>query len=287
MKKTTALRKMLSQDNIHVAPGVYDGMTARLAEQVGFNLIYASGGAIARSCGFPDIGMLSFSEVLHRLEQMVEVTQVPIIADADTGFGYAINVRRTVKAFERAGVAALHLEDQTFPKRCGHLNDKSLISTQEMVHKIKVAKDSQTDPDFVVIARTDVIAVEGFEAAIERSHAYLNAGADVIFVEAPETIEQIELIAKHIKQPKLINMFHSGKTPLASKERLQALGYKLIIIPSDLQRATIHACQNTLQTIFKMGDSSSIAQQMVSFAERERIINTKAYLDIDLGYVNN
>lgn len=287
MKKTTALRKMLSQDNIHVAPGVYDGMTARLAEQVGFNLIYASGGAIARSCGFPDIGMLSFSEVLHRLEQMVEVTQVPIIADADTGFGNAINVSRTVKAFERSGVAALHLEDQTFPKRCGHLNDKSLISTQEMVHKIKVAKDSQTDPDFVVIARTDAIAVEGFEAAIERSHAYLSAGADVIFVEAPETVEQIELIAQHIKQPKLINMFHSGKTPLVPKDRLQELGYKLIIIPSDLQRATIHACQTTLQTIFEMGDSSSIAPQMVSFAERERIINTQAYLDLDLGYVDN
>ncbi|WP_413496208.1 isocitrate lyase/PEP mutase family protein [Shewanella baltica] len=287
MKKTTALRQMLSGSDIHVAPGVYDGMTARLAEQAGFKLIYASGGAIARSCGFPDIGMLSFSEVLHRLEQMVEVTQVPIIADADTGFGNAINVSRTVKAFERAGVAALHLEDQTFPKRCGHLNDKSLVSTQEMVHKIRVAKDSQTDPDFTLIARTDAIAVEGFDAAMERSHAYLAAGADVIFVEAPETVEQIELIAKHIKQPKLINMFHSGKTPLVSKDRLQALGYKFIIIPSDLQRATIHACQHTLRTIFEQGDSGSIAEQMVSFAERERIINTQAYLDLDLGYGRN
>lgn len=284
MKKTTQLRTMLSSGKIRIAPGVFDGMTARLAEQTGFDVIYASGGAIARSCGLPDIGMLSFTEVLNRVGQITEVTNVPVIADADTGFGNAINVSRTVAAFERAGVAAIHLEDQTFPKRCGHLDDKSLVSAKEMAHKIRVAKDSQTDADFYLIARTDAIAVEGFDAAIERSQMYLEAGADMIFVEAPETVEQVERIAELLPQPKLINMFHSGKTPLVPTERLQQLGYKLVIIPSDLQRATIQAVQNTLSTILEHGDSGSIADQMASFADREKIIKTKDYLAIDEGF---
>lgn len=284
MKKTTKLKQMLYDRNIHVAPGVFDGMTALLTEQAGFNVIYASGGAIARSCGFPDIGMISSTEVLNRLEHIVEVTNIPVIADADTGFGNSVNVSRTVKVFERTGVAALHMEDQTFPKRCGHLNDKSLISASEMAHKIHVAKESQTDPDFIIIARTDAIAVEGFDAAIERSHLYLEAGADVIFVEAPETIEQIEQIANKIEKPKLINMFYGGKTPLVSKKRLTELGYKFIIIPSDLQRAAIHACQTTLQKISEFGDSGSIADQLVSFKDREEIIGTSKYLNIDKDY---
>lgn len=278
MKNTQRIRELMRDNRIHVAPGIFDGITARLVEQSGFNLIYASGGAIARSCGFPDIGLLSFTEVLQRLEHITEVTHLPIIADADTGFGNAINVSRTVKAYEKIGVAALHIEDQTFPKRCGHLNDKSLVSHDEMVQKIHAAKDSQTDSDFVVIARTDAIAVEGFNAAIERAQRYLEAGADMIFVEAPESIEQVEDIARLIPQPKLINMFFGGKTPLVPRDHLQALGYKFIIIPSDLQRATIHACQATLDAILKDGDSSALKNQMASFKEREEIIRTKDYL---------
>ena len=280
MKQTTRLRQMMADQSIHVAPGAFDGMTARLVEQAGFGLIYASGGAIARSCGFPDIGLLSLSEVQQRLEQMAEVTSLPIIADADTGFGNAVNARRTIRTFERIGMAALHIEDQTFPKRCGHLNDKTLISKDEMVHKIRVIKDAQNDPDFVVIARTDAIASEGFDAAMERSHAYLEAGADVIFVEAPETIEQIEQIAKQIAQPKLINMFFSGKTPLVEKQRLQEMGYKFIIIPSDLQRAAITACQRVLEAIRADGDSASFKDHMVSFKDREEIVRTKEYLSL-------
>lgn len=279
--KASKLRAYINDTNIHVAPGAFDGMTARLVEQTGFNLIYASGGAIARSCGFPDIGMLSFSEVLQRLEHMAEVTQSPIIADADTGFGNAINVQRTVQSFERVGMAGLHLEDQTFPKRCGHLNDKSLIPTAEMAHKIKVAKRSVTNPDFVIIARTDAIAVEGFDQAIERAQTYMEAGADVMFAEAPETIEQIEKIAEKIPQPKLINMFHSGKTPLVPLDDLRAMGYKFVIIPSDLQRAMLKACQRTLNFIKKDGDSAAMQQDMATFSDREQVIRTKDYLAID------
>jgi 2-methylisocitrate lyase-like PEP mutase family enzyme len=269
---------MINGDGIHVAPGVFDGLTARLTERAGFDLIYASGGAISRSCGFPDIGLLSCTEVEQRLEQIAEVTTLPIIADADTGFGNAANARRTIRAFERIGMAALHIEDQTFPKRCGHLDDKTLISTEEMVHKIRALKDAQSDPDFVVIARTDAIASEGFNAAIERSQRYLEAGADVIFVEAPETLEQIDQIARLIPQPKLINMFYSGKTPLVPHQRLKELGYRLIIIPSDLQRVAIKACERVLESISRDGDSASQRDNMVSFKDREEIVGTREYL---------
>ena len=280
MKATTRLRQMLASDGIYLAPGAFDGMTARLIEQAGFDLVYASGGAIARSCGFPDIGLLSLTEVQQRLAQMTEVTSLPIIADADTGFGNATNARRTLRSFEHIGVAALHIEDQTFPKRCGHLDDKGLISTAEMVHKIHVVMAARVDPDFVVIARTDAIATEGFDAAIERSQAYLEAGADVIFVEAPETLEQVERIAELIPQPKLINMFYGGKTPLVEKERLRELGYKLVIIPSDLQRVAIRACQRVLETIRREGDSSSMRNDMVTFKDREEIVQTPEYLSL-------
>ncbi|ALC26159.1 oxaloacetate decarboxylase [Streptomyces bacillaris] len=279
-RSTTRLRQMIESDGIHVAPGAYDGLTARLVEESGSELLYASGGAIARSCGVPDIGLLSLTEVAARIEQMVDVTGLPVIADADTGFGNAVNAVRTLALYERIGVAGMHIEDQTFPKRCGHLDDKSLVSTDEMVRKIQAVSEARTDPDFVLIARTDAIATEGLDAAIERAHAYVEAGADVIFVEAPESVEQIERIAARIPQPKLINMFHGGKTPLVPKERLRELGYRLIIIPSDLQRAVITAVRRTLEAINRDGDSGAVHDDMASFAERERIVRTAEYLAI-------
>ncbi|EFV13678.1 isocitrate lyase/PEP mutase family protein [Segniliparus rugosus] len=278
MSVTSRLRAMINGDDIHVAPGAFDGLTAKLVEEAGFDLIYGSGGAISRSAGFPDLGILSFSEVVTRYEHMAMVTSVPIIADGDTGFGNQINASRMVQTYERIGVAGLHIEDQTFPKRCGHLDDKTLVSVEEMTHKVRAVKAAQTDPDFVLIARTDAIASESFSAAIDRAHAYLDAGADCIFVEAPETVEQIEEIARLIPQPKLINMFFSGKTPIVPRDRLRELGYRLIIIPSDLQRATITACRRTLEAIKRDGDSSALKDEMVSFKEREEIIETKKYL---------
>ncbi|MEU3972915.1 isocitrate lyase/PEP mutase family protein [Streptomyces bacillaris] len=279
-RSTTRLRQMIESDGIHVAPGAYDGLSARLVEESGSELLYASGGAIARSCGVPDIGLLSLTEVAARIGQMVDVTSLPVIADADTGFGNAVNAVRTLALYERIGVAGMHIEDQTFPKRCGHLDDKSLVSTDEMVRKIQAVGKARTDPDFVLIARTDAIATEGLDAAIERAHAYVEAGADVIFVEAPESVEQIERIAARIPQPKLINMFHGGKTPLVPKERLRELGYRLIIIPSDLQRAVITAIRRMLEAINRDGDSGAVHDDMASFAERERIVRTADYLAI-------
>jgi 2-methylisocitrate lyase-like PEP mutase family enzyme len=275
------LRSVLKHSPPLVAPGVFDGLSARLAELAEFRAVYASGGAIARAAGYPDIGLLSLSEVVDRTALIVRAVDLPVIADADTGFGNSTNVARAIELFERAGAAAIHIEDQQFPKRCGHLDEKSLVSTEEMCLKIRVAKASVSDADFIVIARTDAIAVEGLNSAIDRAKAYGKAGADMIFVEAPETVGQIEEIARQITNPKLINMFYGGRTPLVPLSRLAELGYQMVIIPSDLQRASIRAMQRVLQVIKTHGDSSSLADELASFDEREQIVRTKEFLEIE------
>lgn len=282
MKPTRQLREKLSLGSPVIAPGAYDGISARLVAMAGFDAVYASGGAIARSAGYPDIGLLSFSEVLERIEKIVEASDLPVIADADTGFGGSANVQRTVRALERAGVAALHLEDQSFPKRCGHLDDKKLIDVSEMCRKIRIARHTLIDQECMIIARTDAIAAEGFESALSRAEQYVKAGADMIFVEAPETLDQIRAIARRIPGPKLMNMFYGGKTPLMPIEELSSLGYQLVIIPSDMQRAAIHAMQIVLAEIKRSGDSSAMAAQLTSFEEREKIVQTSRYLALDL-----
>ncbi|MBB1595230.1 oxaloacetate decarboxylase [Achromobacter sp. UMC46] len=280
VKPSTLLRQHLAQD-IVVAPGAYDGMSARLVAAAGFNAVYASGGAIARAAGYPDIGLLSFTEVMDRVEKIVDASGLPVVADADTGFGGSANVERTVRIMERAGVAAFHIEDQSFPKRCGHLDDKSLVDVEEMCRKVHIARQTLSDADALVIARTDAIAVEGFDAAIARAERYVKAGADMVFVEAPETLEQIRAIAERLPGLKLINMFYGGKTPLVPLPDLAAMGYRLAIIPSDLQRAAIHAMQATLAAIRQTGDSSALADRLTSFKEREAIVQTQRYLALD------
>ena len=279
MGSATKLRMLLASGRITVAPGAFDGLSARLVEQAGFPAVYASGGAIARSAGVPDLGLLSLSAIVDRLAEMVAVVAVPIIADADTGYGNALNAQAAARAFERAGVAALHLEDQTFPKKCGHYDDKGLVPVAEMAQKLKAVRDALHDPDFVVIARTDAITVEGFAAAIDRALAYHEAGADMLFVEAPTSEAEIAEIAKRLPGFKLINMFEGGKTPLIPVPRLEALGYHVVIIPSDTQRAAIKAMQRALAAISRDGSSASMRGDMVSFKEREAIIDTAAYLD--------
>lgn len=279
MRATTKLRTLLASGRIAVAPGAFDGLSARLVEQAGFPAIYASGGAIARSCGIPDLGLMSVNAIVDRLASMVEVIEAPLIADADTGYGNALNAQAAARAFERAGVAALHLEDQIFPKKCGHYNDKNLVPVAEMVQKLKAVRDALHDADFVVIARTDAIAVEGFSAAIDRAMAYREAGADMLFVEAPTSEDEIAEIARRLSGFKLINMFEGGKTPLVPASRLEALGYNVVIIPSDAQRAAIKAMQRVLAAIASDGSSASMRGDMVSFAERENLIGTAGYLE--------
>ena len=284
MKATTRLRRLVESDDVVVAPGVYDGLSARLAAHAGFRALYATGGGIARGMGYPDLGLLSLSEIVERLANIVEQVDLPIIADADTGYGNALNVRRAVREFERAGVAGFHLEDQTFPKRCGHYDDKSVVPTREMVQKLRAARDALTDGDLVLIARTDALAVEGLDAALARAEAYHEAGADVIFVEAPTSEAQIETIARRVSAPKLINMFQGGKTPLVPVPRLRELGYRIVIIPSDLQRAAIRAMADTLAAIARDGNSAAVADRMASFTDRETAVDTATWLELDRRY---
>ena len=284
MKKTTQLRQLVASGKTTFIPGAYDGLSARLVQNAGAEIVYATGGGIARSTGVPDMGLLTAKEVADRLEQIVDAVDLPVIADMDTGYGNALNAQRAAKAFERIGVAGFHLEDQLFPKRCGHLEGKTLIPAAEHCAKIRAVKDALSDDDTVLIARTDAIAVEGFEAAIERMQQYIEAGADVAFVEAPRTMEQIERVAKEITCPKLLNMFWGGKTPIVSRDELEKLGFSLVIVPGDLQRTAIYAMQEAAEAILRDGHTESLKNRMATFEDREAAVNTAHYMDLNKKY---
>jgi 2-methylisocitrate lyase-like PEP mutase family enzyme len=234
MSHRTTLRERIAGGELIVAPGVFDGLSASLVGRIGFAAAYLTGAGVAASgFGLPDIGLVTQTEMVERARMLVRALgDVPLIADADTGYGAVLNVVRTVREYEAAGVAAIQLEDQAFPKKCGHLPDKELVSVREFTVKLRAALDARTDPDLVVIARTDARAPLGLDAAIDRANAYAQAGADVIFVEAPQSVEEIERISKEVRAPLLINLVLGGLTPLESSERLAELGYAIAIHPS-------------------------------------------------------
>lgn len=273
-----ALKARLADQAPVVAPGVFDGLSAHLARQAGFPVIYASGGAIARSMGLPDLGLVGMAEMADRLRQIVEAAGCPVLADGDTGHGTALHVRRTVRAFERTGLAGLHIEDQGFPKRCGHIAGKSLIPIAEMAGKIAAATAARRDPDFVIAARTDAIAVEGFEAAMARAEAYRAVGADILFVEAPEDEAQLTEIPRRLSGPLMINMFRGGRTPFTPASRLGELGYHLVIVPSDLQRAVIGTMTGMLAAIRKDGDSGAVADLLSPLSARDEAVDHDDWL---------
>lgn len=273
-----SLKTLMAAKAPLVAPGVFDGLSAGMVSRAGFESVYASGGAIARSMGLPDLGLVNMAEMAQRLAQIVEASGLPVLADGDTGHGTSLHVRRTVRSFEAAGIAGLHLEDQGFPKRCGHLAGKSLVSTGEMTDKLKAATDARRDDDFLIAARSDAIAVEGFEAALARVQAYKDAGADILFVEAPETPEQIEAIPQRLEGPLMINMFKGGRTPFTPVERLGELGFSLVIIPSDLQRAVIQTMSDVLQAIRRDGDSGALSDRLCPLPERDVVVDQDDWL---------
>jgi 2-methylisocitrate lyase-like PEP mutase family enzyme len=262
-----------------LAPGVFDGLSAAMVRQAGFAAVYASGGAIARSLGLPDLGLVGMAEMAARLAQIVESSGLPVLADADTGHGTALHVRRTVRSFEAAGIAGLHIEDQGFPKRCGHLAGKSLIDAGEMCDKIKAAVDARRDDDFLIAARSDAIAVEGFDAALARAESYRAAGADILFLEAPETPRQIAEIPRRLPAPVMINMFRGGRTPFTPAAELGELGYRLVIVPSDLQRAVIRCMGEVLGALARDGDSSAVAELLCPLPERDTVVEQDDWLD--------
>ena len=235
--RNQAFRALLAADRILVAPGAYDCITARLVEAAGFDAVYVTGSGLSMSrLGAPDVGLVSFSEVLDQVRRIADVVQIPVLADADTGYGGALNVIRTVREFERAGVSAIQIEDQEFPKKCGHELGRRVVPPAEMVARIKAAVDARTDPDVAVIARTDARTAEGIDAAIDRALAYGAAGADVLFVESPESAEEMAEINRRIDAPTLANMVEGGRTPILPAPRLAEIGYKIAIFPNSLTR---------------------------------------------------
>ena len=238
---TTSLRTLLNAPGALMAPGVADPLMARIVAQQGFDALYMTGaGTAAARLGMPDVGLLTLTEMADNVTRIVDAAQLPLIADADNGFGGPLNVRRTVQCYERAGAAGLHLEDQVLPKRCGHLAGKQLVSQADFVAKIHAAVDARRDDDFMIIARTDAIEVEGFDAAIERAQAYAEAGADMLFVEAPGPAQLPDIVPR-LAKPVLYNMATSGKTPFFKREEIEALGFKLIIYPNWMMLAAIKA----------------------------------------------
>jgi 2-methylisocitrate lyase-like PEP mutase family enzyme len=249
MNQTAKLRALLRNPGMLVAPGAYDGLTARLVEQAGFPLVYMTGAGTSVSHGYPDFGLLTETEMVANAARMVRAIEVPLVADADTGYGNELNVVRTVQDYERAGVAGIHIEDQVSPKRCGHLDDKELVPREDWIAKIRAAVDARRDPDFMVIARTDSRAVIGFEEAVSRSNAALEAGADMAFLEAPQTMEEIAAVPKLVRGPCLLNVVWGGKSPDIDLLEAEKFGYKLAIVPGLLFKAAIGACDDALAAL--------------------------------------
>lgn len=275
------LSALLAEDGIVVAPGVYDGLSALVAQQSGARAVYLSGASIAYTrFGRPDIGLVTMSEVAETLGAISERIALPIIADADTGFGNALNVQRTVRTFERMGANALQLEDQTYPKRCGHLRGKSLESSAEMIGKIKAAVDARNRDDTLIIARTDAIAVEGFEPALARADAYVEAGADILFVEAPRTEEEMRSIVSRLsdRAPLLANMVEGGQTPNLTAQQLQEMGFAIVIFPGGLTRALANTMSAYFQSLLAHGSNQPFADHMLDFAGINRVVGTDTLL---------
>jgi len=281
MSHARKLREQLAAPGPIVAPGCYDGLTALLIEQAGFGCAYLSGASVSFTrLGLPDIGLASMTEVANVISNIRERLDIPLIVDGDTGFGNALNVKRTVRLFERMGASAIQLEDQTLPKRCGHLDGKTLVSVGEMLGKIRAAQDARQDADTVIVARTDAIAVTGLDEALERGNAYIEAGADVLFVESPLDDEQLALVGQNLgaRIPLLANMVEGGKTPLHNAEELAALGFKVVIFPGAMLRMISRAGAEYLAALRRDGTTAGIMDRMFDFQTLNTVIGTDKLL---------
>jgi 2-methylisocitrate lyase-like PEP mutase family enzyme len=275
------LRLRLEEPGPILTPGVYDALSASLVAEAGFDAAYLSGASIAYTkLGRPDIGLVSAAEVADAIAHIRERVDIPLIVDADTGFGNALNVQRTVKTFERMGASAIQLEDQSMPKRCGHLTGKSLISKEEMVGKIKAALDARIDENTIIVARTDAIGVEGFDAAIDRAQAFAEAGCDVLFIEAPASADQIDKISVLFKGkiPLLANMVEGGTTPITPAERLNELGFRIVIYPGALVRGVVWTTQRLLASLRENGTTANYRDKMLDISGLNDVIGTRALL---------
>ena len=288
--KNNLLREKLDNNKIILVPGIYDSFGALMAEKAGFEALYVSGASISYTkLGSPDLGFVSMSEVAAIVGNISERTSLPLIVDADTGFGNALNVQRTIKVFEKAGASAIQIEDQLLPKRCGHLDGKTLITDQEMCGKIKAALDSRVNSNTLIIARTDAVGVEGFESALDRAQMYYEAGADILFIEAIQDEIQIAEAMKNFgkKVPLLANMVEGGKTPLLSAPELEKLGFSIVIFPGGLVRAFARTAQEYFKSLYETGSTKAKIDEMYSFDELNQLLGTKEILEMGKTYDTN
>lgn len=276
-------RQAFAQETL-VLPGVFCALVARMAEQIGFRAVYLSGGALSAGNGVPDIGLLTITEFAQAAQMIAQATALPLLCDADTGFGEALNVERTVRLFEQAGAAGLHLEDQEMPKRCGHLSGKLIVSAEEMAAKIRAAVAARRDPNFVIVARTDARGVTGYDDAVRRAKLYLEAGADVIFPESLENAEEFARFAKDVPAPLLANMTEFGRSPLLDVPALAKMGYRIVLFPLTAFRSAMKAAQETLADLLQKGTQQASVSRMLTRAELYDFLGYNTYEARDRAY---
>ncbi len=279
------LREMLNNRIPVVLPGAANALAARIIEDIGFKAIYVTGAGVTNTfLGVPDIGLITMTELASHVSAMREVVSLPLIVDADTGFGNPINVARTVQVLERSGANAIQLEDQEFPKRCGHFSGKSVIDPAEMVQKLHAAVDARVDSDLVIIARTDAIAANGFDDAMERAAAYIEAGADMTFVEAPRTKAQIAEIPRRLAAPQLINIVAGGLTPMIGIDELESMGFSMVLYANAALQASVLGMQNVLGHLKEHGSLDGVSEQLASFEERQRLVGKSRFDALEKKY---
>ena len=285
MKATTGLRKMLREPGIIVAPGAYDCLTAKIIEREGFAAVYMTGGGTSvTKIGEPDLGLTTMTEVVANASLIASAVDVPVIADADTGYGGILNIHRTIREYERAGVAAIHIEDQESPKRCGHLDDKRVISSEEMALKIRAAVDARTDDDFTIIVRTDALAVTGMDDTMARCEKYVEAGADVLFIEAIRSRDEAERVTRALDVPLLFNFAEKGKSPLIPVPELERLGFKIVIFPGSAMLTVCKVVTDVMREIKERGTTERLADNMVTLVELFEAVGLSEALALDARF---
>lgn len=285
MKKTSLLKQYIYDDEILVMPGAHDALTAKIVEQAGFKAV-TIGGYAASACllGQPDLSLLTLTEMVDCVRRVADAVDIPVFTDGDTGHGGVLNVRRTVTEMERAGVAGLFIEDQVFPKRCGHMDGKDVIECEQMLAKIKAAVDARSDRDFIIMARTDALAIHGLQEAIERGNRYREAGADLIFVEAPRSIEEMRAITRGVQAPTLANNIEGGKSPILPADELQAIGYSVVVFPVAATYAVTKVVVDLMAEIKSTGTSAGFRDRMFSFEQFNKFIGLAEMLKTERGF---
>lgn len=285
MKNTSKLKELVNRREATTAPGTPNALFARVIEDLGYDVVYVTGAGIANmQLGAPDIGLTSVFEVAQTVSAIADAVDLPMIVDADTGFGNAINMRRTVRLLERAGAAGIQIEDQVFPKKCGHFSGKAVIPTEEMVAKIKAATDARLDDDLQIIARTDARAIEGLDRAMERAHAFIEAGADLTFVEAPTSIEELARIGRELNVPQVANIVFGGKTPDPGRQKLADMGYSIVLYANAALQAALRASTEVLASLKETGSLDMVAERLASFDERQRAVKKDVWDSLEERY---